>query len=88
MAAQIFLISVWANSMASTTVSSFTSFAPDSIITMRVGGADHHDVQQAVAHLGVGGIDDEAAVHQSDAHRADRAEERNIGKGQRGGGCR
>ena len=34
MAAQIFLISVWPNSMASTTVSSFTSFAPDSIITM------------------------------------------------------
>ena len=30
-AAQIFLISVWPNSIASTTVSSFTSFAPDSI---------------------------------------------------------
>ena len=34
MAAQIFFISVWANSIASTTVSSFTSLAPDSIITI------------------------------------------------------
>ena len=50
----------------------------------RIGGAYDHDVEQAVAHFGVGGIGDEAAIHQADAHRADRAEKRNIGEGQSG----
>ena len=50
----------------------------------RFGGADDHDVEQAVAHFGIGGIGDEAAFDQADAHRADRAKERNIGKGQGG----
>ena len=49
----------------------------------RIGGADDHDVQQAVAHFGVGGIGDEAAIDQADAHGADRAEKRNVGDGQR-----
>jgi len=34
-----------------TTTSSLTSFAPDSIITNAVGGADDHDIQQAFAHF-------------------------------------
>ena len=50
-----------------------------------IGGADDHDVEQAVAHFGVGGIGDEAAIDQADAHCAKRAEKRNIGKGQGGG---
>src|ERR1700737_1157327 len=45
----------------------------------RVGGAYDHDVEQAVAHFGVGGIGDEAAIHQADANGADRAEKRDIG---------
>ena len=35
----------------------------------------------------VGRVDDEAAVHQAHAHRADRAVERNIGEGQRSRGA-
>ena len=50
----------------------------------RIGGADDHDVEQAVAHFGVGGIGDEAAFDQADAHGAERAEKRNIGEGQGG----
>ena len=46
-----------------------------------VGGADDHDVQQALAHLAVGRIDDECAIHQADAHCANRAVERNVGNG-------
>ena len=46
------------------------------------GSADDHDVQQAVAHFAVGGIDDECAIHQSDANRADRTVERNVGDGE------
>jgi hypothetical protein len=38
------------------------------------GGADDHDVELALAHLGVGRVDDEvSAIDQADAHRADRA---------------
>ena len=48
----------------------------------RVGGAYDHDVEQAVTHFGVGGIGDEAAIDQADAHRAERAEKWNIGNGQ------
>ena len=52
-----------------------------------VGGSDDHDVQQALAHLVVGGVHDKRAVDQADAHRADRTEERNVGKRQRRGGA-
>ena len=52
-----------------------------------VGGADDHDVHQALAHLVVGGIDDELSVDLADAHRADRSEERNVGKRERGRGA-
>ena len=48
----------------------------------RFGGADDHDVEQAFAHFRVGGIGDEAAIDQADAHCADRTEERNVGNGQ------
>ena len=48
-----------------------------------VGGADHHQVQLAVALLVVGGIDDEIAVHLADAHRADGAVKRNVGNAER-----
>ena len=44
------------------------------------GGADDHDVQQALAHFVVGGIHDELAVDQAHTHRADGPEERNVGK--------
>src|SRR5581483_3053068 len=43
-----------------------------------VGGAHNHDVEQAVAHLAVGRIDDELPVDQSHPHRADRPHEGNI----------
>ena len=84
MAAQIFLISVWPNSIASTTY--FFAYFLRARFDHHdaVGGADDHDVQQALAHLIVGGIDDELAVDLAHAHRADGAEERNIGKRQRG----
>src|SRR5437867_6963757 len=49
--------------------------------------ADDHDIQQAVTHLAVGRIDDETAVYQADAHRANRPLERNIGNRQ-SSGCR
>ena len=49
-------------------------------MTMRIGGAYDHDVEQAVAHFGVGGVSDEVAVDQANAHRAERSKERNIGK--------
>ena len=48
-----------------------------------VGRPDHHDVDQAAAHLVVGGIHDELPIHQSHAHRADRPQERNVGECQR-----
>ena len=51
-----------------------------------VGGADDHDVQQAFAHLRIRGIGDEASVHQTDAHGADRSEEGNVREGERRGG--
>src|SRR5208283_3508497 len=51
----------------------------------RIGGAHDHDVEQAVAHFGVSGVDEEAAFHQTDAHGAKRAEKRDIGEGQGGG---
>ena len=50
-----------------------------------VGGADDHDVQQALTHLVVGGIDDELPADLADAHCADWAEERNVGKCESGG---
>jgi hypothetical protein len=43
----------------------------------------HHDVEQALAHLVVGGIHHELPIDQPDAHRADRPEKRNIGNVQR-----
>ncbi len=49
----------------------------------RFGGAYDHDVQQALAHLVVRRIDDERAVDQAHAHRADGPEERNVGQRQR-----
>ena len=80
MAAQIFLISVWPNSIASTTVSSLHFFRARLDHHDAIGGADDHDVQHALAHFVVCGIDDELAVDQADAHGADRTEERNVGK--------
>src|SRR5208283_1408102 len=50
-----------------------------------IGGADDHDIQRALAHLIVGGIDHELAVELAHAYRADGAEERNIGKRKRSG---
>src|ERR1700690_1456624 len=49
------------------------------------GGADDHDVQETLVHLGVGWINDELAVDQADAHGADGAEERNVGDSEGGG---
>jgi hypothetical protein len=63
-AAQIFLISVCANSIASTTVSSFDFFRARLDHDNRIGGAYDHDVEQAVAHFGVSGIGDKTAVDQ------------------------
>ena len=48
------------------------------------GSADHHDVEQALAHLGVSRVDDECTIDQADADSADRAFERNVGNGERG----
>ena len=72
--------------MASTTVSSLTSFGAALDHHDAVFCADDRDVQRALKPLGVGGIDDELAVHLADAHRADRAAERNVGKRQRRAG--
>ena len=49
------------------------------------GRADDHDVELAVVHLRVGRVADELVVHQSDADRADRALERNVGESERAG---
>ena len=51
----------------------------------RFGGSDNHDVKESIAHFGVSGIGDEAAVDQSNAHGAKGAEKGNIGNGERGG---
>jgi hypothetical protein len=48
-----------------------------------VGGSDDHDVQQALTHLVVGGIDDESPADLADAHCADGPQERNVRKGER-----
>ncbi len=48
-----------------------------------VGRADHHDVQQAFAHLVVRRIDHERSIHQAHAHCADGTKKRNVGNGQR-----
>ena len=50
-----------------------------------IGGSDDHDAQQAFADFGVGGIDHEVTIDQAHTHRANRPEERNVGKGQRAG---
>src|ERR1700687_6356933 len=50
----------------------------------RIGSAYDHDVEQAVAHFGVCGIGDEAAIHEADTNGADGAEKRNVGEGQSG----
>src|ERR1700691_5734052 len=47
----------------------------------RVSGANDHDVEQSVAHFGVGGVGDETAGDEPNAHGTDWAEERNIGEG-------
>ncbi len=49
----------------------------------RIRRAHHHDVYLAVAHLTVGRVGDKLPIHISHAHRADRAQERDIGDGQR-----
>ncbi len=46
-------------------------------------GSDHHDVDQALAHFGIGGVGDEAPLHQPDAHRANRSQEWNVRQRQR-----
>src|SRR5205807_1860539 len=51
-----------------------------------VGGAYDHDVQKALAHFVVGGIDDELSADLADADCAERSEERNVGECKRGGG--
>ena len=48
------------------------------------GSSDHHDVQETLAHLGVGRVDDECAIDQAYADCADRAFERNVGNGECG----
>ena len=48
------------------------------------GGAHDHDVEQALAHLVVGGIDDELSVDQAHAYGTDRTEEGNVGNVERG----
>ena len=60
----------WPNSSASTTVSSETSSAPDSTITMASSDAGDHDVQQARLLLRHRRVGDQLAVEQSDAHAA------------------
>ncbi len=47
------------------------------------GGAHHHDVEQAVAHLLVRRVDDEAPFQQADAHRANGAVKGDVGYRQR-----
>ncbi len=46
-----------------------------------VFGADVNEVEIAIVALIVGWVGDELAVHATDAHRADRAGERNVGNG-------
>ncbi len=43
-----------------------------------IGGADDHDVQNAVAHFVVSRIDDELSADQAHAHCANRTVERNV----------
>ena len=83
MAAQIFLICSWPNSMPWTTISSDTSRSAGLDHHDAFGGANHHQVQIAGALLVISGIDDEVAIHAADAHRADGAVERNVGDAER-----
>ena len=45
--------------------------------------ADHHDVQQAGALLGVGWVDDQLPLHQAHAHGPDGVVKRNVGQVER-----
>ena len=47
------------------------------------GAADHHQVETAALHLLVGGVQDELAVDETDAHGGDRGREGDIGDVQR-----
>ncbi len=66
--------------------SSVSSFAPDFDHHDAVFVADDHDVHGGCSALGIGGIDDELAVHAADADRANRCAEGNVGQRQRGSG--
>ncbi len=44
--------------------------------------ADDHDVDSGCRALGIGGIDDELAIHAAHAHRANRGAEGNVGESQ------
>ena len=46
--------------------------------------ADDHDVHGGAGALGIGGIDDELAIHAAHAHGADGGAEGNVGESQRG----
>ena len=50
-----------------------------------IGGPYHHDVEQTLIHLGVGGVGDQAAIDQSNAYRSDRSKEWNVRKSKCGG---
>ena len=71
-AAMMSLICSCPNCSASATVSSLTSIAPASIITMACSDGDHDDVQQARLLLGDRGVGKKLSFDQSDAHRRDR----------------
>ena len=75
----------WPKLRASATVSSETSSAPASTITMASSLAGDDDVQQAGLLLRDGRIGDELAIEQADAHSGDRRGERQIGDERRGG---
>ena len=51
-----------------------------------ISRADDHDVELADGALGVGGVDDEVAIDEADAHRAHGTVKRNVGKGKRAAG--
>ena len=73
--------------MASTTRSSVISLAPDSIITMPSLVPTTMMFSLRLEALGVGRVDDELAIDDADADRADGAVERNVRERERAAGA-
>ena len=78
-----FCSSAWPAQMQSRSVCSESWLAPASTIMTAVFGADDDQVEVGDVALAVGRVEDDLAVDQADAHRADGVVERDLGEDER-----